>query len=106
LFKKEDWVMFEIDTPYRWMAGLAEVPLIGGFLVLCLVIIPGMITVALLSIPFGVNSRVGTPLTCLVSAVWALLLHFRLRTKIRFFFIPLWLLLPVLGVLGLLKVLN
>jgi hypothetical protein len=98
--------MVEIETPYPWMANLTKVPLIGGVLVLLIVLVPATVPVSLVTVPLGVSTHVGTGLACLVAAAWALVLQYRFHTTIRLLFIPVWLILPVLGVLGICGVLD
>jgi hypothetical protein len=104
--------MVAIETPYSWMANLTKVPLVGGILVLLIVLLPGTVAVTLGTLPFlaiwpsGVSAEVGVGISCLVSAGWAFVLQHRLRTTITVLYIPVWIVLPVLGVLSMFGLLD
>jgi hypothetical protein len=98
--------LIEINTPHAWLARMARVPLIGGLAILLVALVPATVLVSVVTVPLRVSSQVGTGISCLASTVWVILLEYVFHTRIRLLFIPLWIVLPVVGVLGLLGVLD
>lgn len=99
-------MIINLKTENKLLQELYEPPIIGGFLVLLLALLPVPVLFILNGLFELVETEAIERVNALITGFWNIGLTFIYKIRIGIFFIPCWILITIIGILRLLRIIG